>query len=112
VGLRSLGIRPFCPTPRSLNDLVREGAHRDRDGDVFRGKEGELVFPIDTRRRDCRVRQPVQRDVVEDVVSRKPLMLWDAYDQLIEVDRKNIRICEVFDFEPARTGRATSAWRR
>jgi hypothetical protein len=64
---------------------VRKGAHRDRDGDVFRGKEGELAFPIQTSRRDRRVRQPVERDVVEDVVSRKPLTLTvkDARDESV-----------------------------
>src|SRR4030095_9577863 len=59
VVIDKLGISPLCPTPRGLIDLVRKGAHRDRDDDVFRCKEGELVFPINTRRRDRRVRQPV-----------------------------------------------------
>src|SRR5207344_261526 len=75
VVIDEFGIRPLCPTSRGLIELVRKGAHRDRDGDVFRGKEGELAFPIQTSRRDRRVRQPVECDVVEDVVSRKPLTL-------------------------------------
>jgi hypothetical protein len=70
VVIDQLGIGTLRPTPRALNNLVREGAERDRDGDVFRCKEGELVLPVDTRRRDCRFGQPVERDVVEDVVSR------------------------------------------
>ena len=49
----------------------------------FGAKNGELAFPIQTRRRDRRVRQPVEGDVVEDVVSREPLTLAveDARDQ-------------------------------
>ena len=66
-----LGIRPLCPTPRGLIELVRKDAHGNRDGDVLDVEEGELVFPIETRRRNRRVRQPVERDVVEDVVSCK-----------------------------------------
>ena len=42
-------------------------------------------FPIEASRRDPRVRQPVERDVVEDVVSRQALLLAveDARDELI-----------------------------
>jgi hypothetical protein len=87
VVVNKLWVGSLCPAPRSLNDLVGEGAHRDRDGHVFRCKERELVLPINTRRRDRRVRQPVQRDVVEDVVSRKSLRLTvedvAAYDVYI-----------------------------
>src|SRR6185369_3994428 len=42
-----VGIGALGPAPRGLKHLVRKGAERDRDGDVFRGKEGGLVLPID-----------------------------------------------------------------
>src|SRR5437773_10599980 len=67
------GIRARCPTPRGLIELVRKGAHGSRNRDTFRGEKGKLAFPIETSRRDRRVRQPVERDVVEDVVSRQAL---------------------------------------
>src|SRR6185503_5789729 len=32
-----------------------------------------LVFPVQSRRRDARIRQPVKRNVFQNVVSRQPL---------------------------------------
>jgi hypothetical protein len=49
VVMDELGVSPFCPTPQSCIDLIREDAHGNRDDDVLRGKEGQLVFPIQTR---------------------------------------------------------------
>src|ERR1700687_1808479 len=65
------GIRFLYPAPRSGIDLIGINADGDRDGDVLGGEKGKLVFPIQTSRRDPRVREPVESDVVEDVVSRK-----------------------------------------
>src|SRR3954470_22573271 len=78
-----LGVGLLCPTPRNLIEIVRKDAHRYRDGDTLRVEEAELVFPIETSRRDPRVRQPIERDVVEDVVSGKALGLTveDACDE-------------------------------
>src|SRR5713226_10408306 len=70
-----LGVRPLRPTPRGGVDLIWKGADGNRDGDVLRGEKGKLVFPIQTSRRDRRVRQPVEGDVVENVISRKALGL-------------------------------------
>src|SRR4051794_21719271 len=85
-----LGIGPLCPTSRSCIDLVRKNAHRYRDGDALDVEKAELVFsgydlPIETSRRNPRVRQPVVRDVVEDVVSCKALgvSVEDTCDQLV-----------------------------
>src|SRR4029077_4527722 len=64
-------IRPLCPTPRNGIDLVWKDADGNRDGDVLRGKKGKLVFPIQTSRRDRRVRQPEEGDVVENLIARK-----------------------------------------
>jgi len=68
VVMNELGVGSFRPTPRGRIDVVRKGAHGDGYGDPFRGEKAELVFPINTRRRNRRIRQPVQRDVVEDIV--------------------------------------------
>src|SRR5688572_30375317 len=50
VVMNQLRIRALRPGPGGLVELVRESADRDRDGDVFRCKERELAFPIQTRR--------------------------------------------------------------
>src|ERR1700722_6775743 len=73
VEVDELGERSFGPTPWGLIDLVREGAHGDRDGDALDVEEGELVLPVQAGRRDRRVRQPVERDVVQDVIAREAL---------------------------------------
>src|SRR6267154_4723659 len=67
------GIRFLYPAPRSGVDLIGINADGNRDGDVLGGEKSKLVFSIQTSRRDRRVRQPVEGDVVEDVVSRKAL---------------------------------------
>src|SRR5438874_8039873 len=82
------GIRPLCPAPRSWIELVRKDAHGNRDGDAdaFDVEERRpLVFPVETGARKRRVRQPGERDVVEDVVAREALRLSvkDARDELI-----------------------------
>ena len=59
---------------RRLIELVRKRAHGHRNGDVLRSEEGELALPIETGG-DGRVRQPVEGDVVEDVVPRQSLRL-------------------------------------
>src|SRR4051794_18905939 len=78
-----VGVGLFCPTPRHLIELVRKDAHGYRDGDALRAEEGQLVFPIETSRRDPRGRQPVVGDVVEHVVSGEALGLTveDTGDQ-------------------------------
>src|SRR5918992_4286942 len=83
VEVDEIGVGLLRPTPRHLIELIGKAAHRDRDGDALRTEEGELVLPIQTPRRDPRVRQPVVGDVVEDVVSREALGLSveDTCDQ-------------------------------
>jgi hypothetical protein len=76
VVMDELGIRPLCPAPRGRVDLVGEGAHGDRDLDALDVEEGRACgVPVEARRGDRRVRQPVERDVVEDVVARQALRL-------------------------------------
>src|SRR3954451_22940179 len=83
VVVDEVGIGLLCPTPRHLIELVREDAHRYRNGDALRAEEGQLVFPIETSRRDPRVRQPVVGDVVQHIVSGEALALTveDTGDQ-------------------------------
>src|ERR1700693_5314256 len=78
-----LGIRLLRPALRRLIELLREGAHAGRDGDVLRCEEREMALPVETGRGDGRVREPVERDVVEDVVSRQSLghSVEDADDE-------------------------------
>src|SRR4249919_680918 len=80
-----LGIRSLCPTPRHRVDLVWKDTHCNRDSDVLRGNETQLVLPIQARRGHRRVRQPVERDVVEDVVSRQAFgsTIKDACNELV-----------------------------
>src|SRR5689334_23930210 len=87
-----LGVGLFGPTPRGRTYIIREHAHDRGDGNTFWCKEGELVLPIETCRRNTRVRQPIECDVVENVVTRQALGLTveDACDQLI--DRKSTRL--------------------
>src|SRR5689334_8212910 len=86
--MNELGIRLFRPTPRGGIDLIRKDAHSNRNGDMFGVEEHQLVFPIETSRRNSRACQPVERDVVEDVVACKALFLAveDPRDQLITAD--------------------------
>ena len=64
VVMDEFGIRPLCPTSRDVIKLVKEDAHGNEDRDVFDVKKGQFVFPIETSRRNRRVRQPVERNVV------------------------------------------------
>ena len=89
VVMDEFGIRPLCPTPWSWIEFVRENAHGNRDGDAFGIEIPEFapILPIETRARKRRVRQPGDRDVVEDVVPREALGLSveDAHDQVVTV---------------------------
>src|SRR5918992_1967389 len=69
VVMDELGIRPLCPTAWRCIDLIGENAHGYRDGYVLEVEKWQLVFPIETCRRNPRVRQPEERDVVEHIVS-------------------------------------------
>ena len=64
-----VGIGALGPAPRGLVELVGEDAYRIGDGDGLGVEEVSLVLPVETSRGNPAVRQPVERDVVEDVVS-------------------------------------------
>src|SRR4029077_12861196 len=79
-----LGKGLLGPTAWGWIEFVREDTHGNRDGDAF-GIEISLapVFPIETGARNPSVRQPGNRDVVENVVAREALRLpiEDARDE-------------------------------
>lgn len=64
-----LGYACAAQLLRDRTDFVRKGAHRDGNGNALRREEAELVLPIDTRGGDRRIRQPVERNVVDDIVA-------------------------------------------
>ena len=65
-----VGIRPLGPASRGLVELVREDADGEWDRDGLRVEEVSLVLPVEASRRNAGVGQPVDREVVEDVVAR------------------------------------------
>src|SRR5215475_9057412 len=71
VEVDEVGIGALHPAPRRLVCLVRKDAHGHRNGDALGVPEAALVLPVQPRRRHPRVRQPEERDVVEDVVTRQ-----------------------------------------
>ena len=71
VEVDEVGVGLLGPAPRRLVLLAREDGHGDRDRDALRVEEAALVFPVETGRGDPGVRQPVERDVVEDFVARQ-----------------------------------------
>ena len=75
VVVEELGVGSFRPALWGRVDLVGKGAHGHRYGDALRGEKGQLAFPVQPSRRDRCIGQPVERDVVEDVVSGKALAL-------------------------------------
>src|SRR2546430_4036000 len=56
------------PAPRRLIELPRKDAHGGRDGDALHVEEPQRVLPVETTRGHPGVREPRERDVVEDLV--------------------------------------------
>src|SRR5579862_2396497 len=93
VVVNQFGIGFFRPAFWSRIDLIGEDADGDGDFDAAHIKEPATVrnlrgVPIEARRRDASVRQPVERDVVENVVARQTLGLSveDSGDHLVTAD--------------------------
>src|SRR6478672_4795831 len=59
------------PTPRTLVDLFGENADGSRNGDAQVVEKSTLELGVEPSRRHTGVRQPGERDVVEDVIPRK-----------------------------------------
>ena len=77
VEMNEFGIRPLRPTPRSGIELVRKDAHGNGNGDAFGIELPEFApnLPIEPGAGNRRVRQPGDRDVVENVVASEALGL-------------------------------------
>ena len=71
VVIDEIGIGSLGPTSRGFILLAGEDCYGHRDLDTFGVEKAALVFPIETRRSNPRVRQPIKRDVVENLVTRK-----------------------------------------
>jgi len=73
VVMDQFGVRPLCPASWGWKDFFGENAHGNRDGDAFGIDMPKFapILPLETGARKRRVRQPGDRDVVEDVVARK-----------------------------------------
>ena len=71
VVVDQLRVGTLGPAARCL--ILLAGEHADRHGhrNPLGVEEAALVFPIEARRRDARVGQPVERDVVEHLVARQ-----------------------------------------
>ena len=67
VVVNEVVIRPLGPASRRLVALVGKDADGGRDGDVDGAESGDLVLPVQTSRRNRRVGQPVQGDVVQKI---------------------------------------------
>src|SRR5262249_39552759 len=90
----------LCPAPRSGVELIWKDADGYGDRDVLGCEKVKLVLPIQTRRRDRRIRKPVKSDVVEDVIARQAFGLTgkDTRDQ-------RLAGCVVIDHPGCEAGR-------
>jgi hypothetical protein len=75
-------VRALGPAPRSLVELVGEHGDGERDRDVLGVEEVRLVLPIQASRGDAGVGQPVERDVVEEIVAREVAVVGAVEDAL------------------------------
>ncbi len=67
VEIDKVAIAALRPTAGRLVDLAGEDGHCGRDRDVDGVEVVRNVLPVETRRRGCRIRKPIERDVVESV---------------------------------------------
>src|SRR5262249_2924167 len=71
VIVNELGVCLLGPALRRLIELAWKDCYGRWDGDILDVEERDLVFPVETRGRHAGVRQPVEGDIVEDIVSRE-----------------------------------------
>ena len=87
VEMDEFGIGLLGPTEWGRIEFVGKNAHGNRDVDAFGIEVADFapVLPLESGAGKRRVRQPGDRDVVEDVVARETLgfSLKHACDQLI-----------------------------
>ena len=72
---KSAWDRLFLSSFSALHRFHLETRSRPTGSERLSGRRRKLALPIETGRGDCRIRQPIERDVVEDVVSRQALGL-------------------------------------
>src|SRR5262249_21333723 len=65
VVIDQVGVRPLRPASWCLILLAGKDAHGHWNGDALGVEEATPIFPVEARRRDSGVCQPVERDVVE-----------------------------------------------
>jgi hypothetical protein len=68
VEVDELRVRLLGPAPRRLVELHGEDGHGGGHGGALDVEEAEFVLPVEPSRGDPGVRQPRERDVVEDLV--------------------------------------------
>src|SRR5215467_11500483 len=73
VVMDEVGVGFLRPALGGGVDLVGKDTHRRRNRDAFGREKGEVALPIQPRRGDRRVGEPVEGDIVEDVVATQPL---------------------------------------
>src|SRR5215212_2180880 len=71
VEVDEVGVGLLCPAAGRLILLAGKDRHGDRNGDALGVEEAALVLPIEARRGNGCVRQPIERDVVEHLVTRQ-----------------------------------------
>src|SRR5690349_15293488 len=71
IEVEEIVVGALRPTPWSLINLLREDADGSRYGDAQVVEKAALELRVEPSGRHPGVRQPGQRDVVEDVVPRK-----------------------------------------
>ena len=69
VVVNEFPVGPLRPTSRGLIVLAGKDAHSSWDGNVGCVIKIEAKFPIETSRRNRRVRQPVECEVIEYIVA-------------------------------------------
>jgi len=69
VVINEFVIRPLRPTSRGLIVLAGKDTHSSWDRHMSRVIQIEVKFPIETSRRNRRVGQPVECEVIEYIVS-------------------------------------------
>src|SRR5215216_4235686 len=71
VEVDEVGVGLLGPASRRLVLLAGEDRYGNRDLHSLGVEEAALVLPVEARSGDPGVRQPVERDVVEDLVTRQ-----------------------------------------
>ena len=79
-------VSALCPAPRNRIEFVREDAHGNRYGDAFGIEIPKFapVLPIEAGSRKRCVRQPGDRDVVQNVVASEAFRLPRFFLRLTE----------------------------